>query len=99
MNAFDIGWTPQGWTKGSKVDVHWPDNARYGPSARGYVAERIKLSDLGTPMAQDKVFVTFERGDWPKIEAWLRWWWGSEPLQLTGMAKEMLEGPAPRMLR
>lgn len=69
MKPFDIGWVPEGWTKGDPL--YFSKSVPRG--GRGFVSRVIVALDAGT-IPCDECSYLFFHDQIPQVDAWFKWW-------------------------
>lgn len=72
MKAFDIGWIPQGWTKGEELVVR----NLAGPHVTRTIMQSPKPYAQSTVVATDTAIVTVQAGQESVAQDWINWWKG-----------------------
>lgn len=72
MRAFDIGWIPEGWTKGEPLRVR----NLVGPAVVALIDQDLKF-DYGDPTVLNLTIATVPKGQEDRANEWLKWWRGS----------------------
>ena len=70
---FDPGWIPPGWTRGESLLVREP---RRHPEEWGFIEPERRQPFPESD--QPSELVQYQGSQAQKVNAWLRWWWGSD---------------------
>lgn len=72
MKAFDIGWIPQGWTRGEPLKVR----NLAGPDVVAIIDQDRSVTYTTEGMVE-AIMVTVAAGQEDYANEWLKWWRGS----------------------